>query len=550
MDGPDKNPKCNYCSHPKAEHSNKISDKPDQSAIIPDAFIEDRSICPRDKTVETLTALLNKENVVLVHGTAKSGKTILARLLRRFLLRNGEMVVYMDRLSNAGNLDSWLVQSCRTSGYTKISTHNVLTSDIVFLIDDAEKTYPCTQLWDKIIIPQFTDKEVGPRNKRARFCLFSSSQNHPAIIPDSTSKIPIFGQTQMVSLAVSTQLGAPAISLCYNETEYADVVRRFHENPEKKPAIDHEVKEYIFSLTNGHPGAVQFMLEYIHHYHRSPFQPGHDITITMKDVRKIMADIERLCGDLERSSMKTSLPITTTYHATLSQVLKFGSVGDSMVTTSDLFEGVTQGWLQSDWVEGGRIAYTLASRLHAMYVEYRIGPSPQPRYVEYRIGPSPQPWFFEKYSNIGTLCLELVKLFSTTSLCQNFEGKTISPGGKRRSRKTAFHDEFYRCLLQRIGGTMRDITEHCGHFQKGGKFFSRKLKQWIILDCRHSHPEKHYPNEKNLWRVIFSEDHSTLYILDGEGKELLPETDLTNKYGPPESRIYEDRVLTRKQSNL
>ncbi|KAK2811501.1 hypothetical protein FQN50_002124 [Emmonsiellopsis sp. PD_5] len=346
----------------------------------------------------------------------------------------------------------------------------------------------------------------------------------------------------MVSLAVSTQLGAPAISLYYNETEYADAVRRFYGNPEKKPAIDEEVQEYIFSFTNGHPGDVRFMLEYIHHYHPSRLQPGHDIIITMEYVREIMAPTERICGDLEGSSMSKSLPSQIAdYTRALLEVLKFGSGNRNLCS-----DGAKEGWLQSDRVEGGRIAYTLASGLHAMYMEYRIAITRQDAFLS------------KGYGNIGTFCLELVKLFSTTSLCRNLEGRTIGPGGKRRSRKTAFHDELYRCFLERTGGGMRirrewaggssglidfflpgpgwgisllidgeDITEHCGHFQKGGKFFSRKLKEWIILDCRHSHPEKHYPNEEHLWRVVFSEDHSTVYILDGEGKEILPETDLT-----------------------
>ncbi|KAK2744768.1 hypothetical protein FQN55_006524 [Onygenales sp. PD_40] len=512
-----KYPKCSDCSHSKGEHGNNVPDPPNQSLTALTAFIEDRANCPRDKTVETLATLLNKEKVVFVRGTPLTGKTALAMLLHHFLLGKGEVVVYIDRWGEhihtrgePADAKSCLVQQCRTSGYTNISEDNVLTSNIVFLIDDSEKSYSCRVLWDKIIIPQGTGKKTRPYNEGARFCLFSTCKDQPHI----TSQIPTFGQTQIVSLAVSTQLGAPAISLCYNETEFADVVRRFHDNPEKKPAIEKEAQEYIFSFTNGHPGAVRFMLEYIHHYRRFPLQPCHDITITMEDVRKIMADIDSLCGELEGSVMKKSLPLTTyDYKETLLRMLQFGSLDPSRYP-SHLSNGAAQGWLQSDRVEGGRIAYTFASGLHAMYMEYRIGKSHQ------------HTLFSGMYGNIGTLCLEVVKIFSTTSLRRNFEGKTIGPGGKRRSRETAFRDEFYRCFLQLTNGKSRinrewaggnsgqidfflpgpdwgvnllmdgeDITEHCGHFQQGGKFYSLintgKLKECLIMDCRHSYPEKH-----------------------------------------------------------
>lgn len=133
-----------------------------------------RSICPRTETVEGLSQLLDEYKVIHVRGAPASGKTTLAKLLERYL-RGRRRVVYIPSWKT-DNLSAtrFLEQENHKSGYTH--DRNLLlsggTDDIVFIIDDVQKTYSGSGLWYSVI-----KSRVGLHHS-PRFCLFSS-YGHP-----------------------------------------------------------------------------------------------------------------------------------------------------------------------------------------------------------------------------------------------------------------------------------------------------------------------------------------------------------------------------------
>jgi hypothetical protein len=103
------------------------------------------------------------------------------------------------------------------------------------------------------------------------------------------------------------------------------------------------------------------------------------------------------------------------------------------------------------------------------------------------------------------------------------DGRRLGPSGKPRPPEAAFQDEFYRCYWNEVGpgvgicsewaGTtegridfhivepgwgielLRDgdrIIDHCKRFHHNGAYYSwiqsSLIKDWLILDCRHSDP--------------------------------------------------------------
>jgi len=194
-----------------------------------------------------------------VRGTPASGKTILARLLSEFLIKKKQKVVFIQRWDSTMMAVDYLAEMCQEQGYLEGWEVDILTLDIVFIIDEAQQTYVQSDLWYDVIKTQ-KERGTGPR-----FCLFSSygspitgSTNYPG----DTTPI-VLGQSQRVSLTISHNSDAPDICLFYNEAEYKDVLRRYCEQNFNYFTLDADAEQYLFEFTSGHPGAVVSILERI-----------------------------------------------------------------------------------------------------------------------------------------------------------------------------------------------------------------------------------------------------------------------------------------------
>jgi len=148
---------------------------------------------------------------------------------------------------------------CQQQGYLEARQLDILTLDIVFVIDEAQQTYVHSDLWYDVIKTQ-SKRPAGPR-----FCLFSSygnpitgSTNYPFRTPPV-----VLAWSQRVSLIVTCNSDAPDICLFYNDAEYEDVLRRFYKQELNNFKLDADAERYLFEFTNGHPGAVRSILLYI-----------------------------------------------------------------------------------------------------------------------------------------------------------------------------------------------------------------------------------------------------------------------------------------------
>jgi hypothetical protein len=193
---------------------------------------------------------LDERRVVHVRGTPSSGKSTIAHLLFDYYDRRGEPVVFLNGWHNASDSTAYLISRCEAYGYSGIRRHTLLKTNIVFIFDEAQESYDNSSLWLGIIKTQ-SGNSAGPK-----ICMFSSY--------GSLGSTPIhFGAKQRISITPSLFADNGHVCLFYSQEEFEDVVSRACSNPTRTFALDPAACEYLYSITNGHPGATTALLEFI-----------------------------------------------------------------------------------------------------------------------------------------------------------------------------------------------------------------------------------------------------------------------------------------------
>jgi hypothetical protein len=171
--------------------------------------------------------------------------------------------VWEQNLRDLGNNGPWVnfAQILRRE-YPKVEKVQEFFADgNVIIIDEAQGTYGDTTFWDRII------KSIrGGIEYRIKLCLFSfygcPLTGMPFNKRDHSTSVD-FGPTQRISLTPSAEPGSPPIGLFYNKDEFEAVVTKLCSGELEKHTIDRDARNYIFNLTNGHPGAVTSILSYL-----------------------------------------------------------------------------------------------------------------------------------------------------------------------------------------------------------------------------------------------------------------------------------------------
>lgn len=226
----------------------------------PPGFLEDNPyICLRTDTVEKLATILDEKRVVHVRGTPSSGKTTLAILLWKYYRERNERVVFLNGWHNVRNPRTHLVDECKARGYYGVEPHTLTDANVVFIFDEAQQSYNDPDLWLGIIKTQ-SGGDAGPK-----ICLFSSygsPTTGPTQYPLGSTPIQ-FGPSQRISITPSHFAENGRVCLFYSQEEFEDVVSRRCSDPTSKFELDPVARKYLYSITNGHPGATTALLKFI-----------------------------------------------------------------------------------------------------------------------------------------------------------------------------------------------------------------------------------------------------------------------------------------------
>ncbi|BCR92831.1 ATP-binding protein [Aspergillus chevalieri] len=508
---------------------------------------ENRLICPRERTVSKLAAILDEVNIVHVRGTPASGKTRLSELLRDYYRKEGRKAFLIKKWEELDSEDPWgslielvkkknkELEGVSTTSFTVTSSQSehdlswVLTSNTVIIVDEAQATYSDDTLWNTIFKERLT-----PNVYKFRLCLFCS-YGSPAAGPDPTFFTPVkFSDEQRISLTPQNQQDSPPIGLFYDKEEFRDVISRlltFHY--EETFNFDEGALEYIFAVTNGHPGAVTSIVDVIYEAYRHDIKRGCISTLTEDHVIWFLEDTATVFDKLRSKPVNRSFPdisrATNGISVILSKITE-GSIPFDINDASIKF-CYQKGWIHRVALDGGDVA-VLPSRLHEKYVEYWIGKMSMPLPA--------------RFDSLPKLCKEVLGEFSITILRHSAEGKKISTASQPRPVEAQYQDEFHRGFVHLAGlgvpissewsrtkdgrvdfyipekkwaiELLRDhnrVDEHISRFKEGGKYHpwlkENMIKDWIIIDCATSLPTKEF-SEPRLWNAVFINDYSELRL--------------------------------------
>lgn len=161
-------------------------------------------------------------------------------------------------------MDPWDALSLRLQcRYPRRRPEEFFASKNVILVDEAQGSYSDVGFWNTVIKGRRSGE--GPNIK---ICLFSSygspwtgvEENKVLFTPAT------FGPPQRVTLTPQPNEMAPKIGLFFTEEEFNQAVdlltaHRF----EEKFDLHAEAKRYLFALTQGHPGAVTSLVNFVHY---------------------------------------------------------------------------------------------------------------------------------------------------------------------------------------------------------------------------------------------------------------------------------------------
>jgi len=145
-------------------------------------------------------------------------------------------------------------------GYFGVQLDFFSGHNIMFIIDEAQTAYLDGELWE--YIKSKRDQRNGPK-----FCIFSvygSPSQGIRAVSDADPTPDTLRLSVQVSILCSHRENSPDICLFYDYDEFEDVLRRYCADPRHKLPLDKDARTYLYSITNGHPGAVISMLYYLY----------------------------------------------------------------------------------------------------------------------------------------------------------------------------------------------------------------------------------------------------------------------------------------------
>ncbi|KAK1145303.1 hypothetical protein N8T08_004464 [Aspergillus melleus] len=359
-----------------------------------------------------------------------------------------------------------------------------------------------------------------------------------------------------VTLTPQKDPGSPDVGLFYSRTEFDEVVSlASHWNFNEMTAYNDEAKDYLYNLTNGHPGCLDAVMEFIFKEYRSEFK--HDDRFVLNEqslIDVIESDDAATIEGLESSTVSRCFPATASpacakllCEVAIHERLEWDSKNMAMV------ECYQRGWVHRMRIPEQDRHLTLdmcvlPSRLHERYIEYIIGD--RTRSVPAR------------FSDLNTLCIEILKTFSKSRLKNSIVGKTLSTAAQPRPLEAQYQDEYYKGFCGLVGKgvpissewsrssagrvdfwipgkkwaieLLRDhdnIGGHIGRFKEHGTYHpwlkKREVLDWIVIDCATTLPPPTLYKE-NIIYAIFTVDYKSLRILDRNKNQLCETISLQN----------------------
>ncbi|KAI9044451.1 ATP-binding protein [Aspergillus affinis] len=443
---------------------------------VPSTLHQD--ISPRSDTVRKLAALLDKNRVVHVRGPPSSGKTTLAHLLELYYTEKGQSVKVITGWNQGADRVTQQHQD-QQEETNRFYIENRLHTKTVFIIDEAQESFADHSLWLGPI------KGQSGASGGARICIFSSYGSPTGGLPgypDAQASLYL-EPSQRVSITEQSDPESSGICLFYTEEECEDAVNRLCSRPDMALDMDPSAREYLYSMTKGHPGAVEAIVSHVLKNYTS--EDGTVRTVTKELFSRSFVDESRVFRSLRHFAVFVEYML----HALQLKPFPF----DRFPCLATLCEAILKCFSRTRLLSD-----PVTSHLPNKFVR-----------------PPETPFQDEWYRCFASLVGHGVGISSKWSCTGNerVDFRIIGPA--------------WGVELLRDGDQIHSV---CARFQQHGLYHplieNGQMTDWLILDCRQSAPQKYHVPGTKLWRVVFKNDYTSAYVLDSDNAVVVPEFDL------------------------
>ncbi|KIL60852.1 hypothetical protein M378DRAFT_905153 [Amanita muscaria Koide BX008] len=489
---------------PSKKHLYVIVKRPDDTrpSKVPSA---PSSASLRRETVAALYQRLNTYRFIQVRGTPASGKTVLGQLLAAHISRQ-EPDVHIVWVYGWPKESGDYHKRLKKLGWKE-------NKKTVFIFDEGQMSYVDARLWGEF----FKSMHDHQERRAIVFASYGSPtsrlifQGHPPIIvPDP----------QRVTLChVPHEDGLPSAGLLFTRSEFNDLVINHYPSPDFY--FDSSFFDKLFDITNGHVGAIHDFTRMIiadGSYRNFKLDASQlytwDLLLAKVSPRELLRKLEgaSIFGRGLPTNMALQDPATA---GIFSAVLRMGVVKDADVRTEDEKSALQacfhNGWLHADKLGvinlPDNVGYFFPSSLHRWYVEWKLLDSLPPIQLQANC--------------LLDFVIDAIRLFSPRLLSAE---RRIGPGCTQRLPEAQYQDELYRCCHTLSEGSLitfpefgtakgrvdffipaktwgiellRDgnqLARHCGRFSQTGSYGTMfPLSEYIIIDCRTTHPKEQHP---------------------------------------------------------
>jgi hypothetical protein len=208
--------------------------------------------------------MLERHTVIHVRGTPCSGKSTLARMLKRALCFAGKACGLMFSYPSESacfSFESHFSDLARRNGHA-IKPNEVLYMPFIYILDEAQTSY-----WDQGMWLGFVKGIIDAYGSCPRIVFFTCYDIPTEVASrynDGGTLAPISVQ-QRITLTVLRHPGAPKIGLYFSDKEMQDVVKRLCERVNMPLRLTPSAIALVTELTSGHPGAVRSVIDTVEH---------------------------------------------------------------------------------------------------------------------------------------------------------------------------------------------------------------------------------------------------------------------------------------------
>ncbi|KAJ5578424.1 uncharacterized protein N7459_007388 [Penicillium hispanicum] len=337
------------------------------------SLLETSPILKRNVTVPDLAGILEENRVAHIRGCRASGKTILALQLYKHYEEASVPVVFLNDWTDTQPHESSyldvLVRHAVSKGYTFISRDLISEQDIVFILDEAHHSFQDTELWNAFLRIQHEDPSFPAGAKVCIFSRYGNQMSGPEALiePRSSARDEI---KQEVSIGSPSRIPTPKMPTFFDSEESSSVVHYFLVY--RDIPYDCDVRAFISSITNRHPGAVTALLLLIGEVYGRKKNMDQ---IDLYDIVKILEDEDNAFGFLATTILGSCCVDPSKLTPEMAMVMQKAATDSYLEWESEAVRRCyEEGWLHREAIRGYTplFRYALPSMLHLRLTGYLL----------------------------------------------------------------------------------------------------------------------------------------------------------------------------------